>query len=268
MANARFSILQAKAISDLRISNAQLRTLAALAIFGDKDGWCFPKLNTIGKLLNKSKQSVSMDLKALQKLGYVEIHHKFREDGSQKNSLYRLVFDTNDDIGVNTSLTPRQPQSLTPRQRELNPPLSSEVDALTTHINRPLNTPIEEEDRGVNNTDEKNTSHFIEEEHNDDVNNGIVSKLFSAFVTGLQRSPYPNEVDSWTRELSIMANEGVIECDIKQAFIELDGKYTITSPRSIKNAAITCKRKRVSGNLGNNKPFGLDSFKFDNMEQK
>ena len=106
----------------------------------------------------------------------------------------------------------------------------------------------------------QNTTESIEE--------NPVSKLFSAFVTGLQRSPYPNEVDSWTRELSIMANEGVIECDIKQAFIELDGKYTITSPRSIKNAAITCKRKRVSGNLGNNKPFGLDSFKFDNMEQK
>lgn len=106
----------------------------------------------------------------------------------------------------------------------------------------------------------------IEHEHEKE-ESSPVSMLYSAFVTGLQREPYPNERDSWIKDLSVMANEGVNQSDIKQAFIELDGKYTITAPRSIKNAAITCKRKRVSGNLGNNKPFGLDSMKFDNVEQ-
>ena len=49
MGNQRFSIIPAKAISDKRISNAQLRTLAALGVYGDKNGWCYPKLSTLAE---------------------------------------------------------------------------------------------------------------------------------------------------------------------------------------------------------------------------
>lgn len=136
MSNARFSILQARAVSDPKISNAQFRTLAALATFGDKDGWCFPKLQTLGDMVGKSKQAVSMDIKELVSLGYVQIQNQYRPDGSQKNNLYRIVFDL-------PPLTPPYPPvnaSLTGGTDQVNPPLSSEVNPLTTHINAPIET--------------------------------------------------------------------------------------------------------------------------------
>lgn len=85
-------------------------------------------------------------------------------------------------------------------------------------------------------------------ENKDEDENSPVSLLFGAFVTGIQRQPYSNEMDSWTKDLSIMANEGVQPEDITQAFIELDGRYSITSPKSVKAAAITCKKKRIQQN--------------------
>ena len=135
MSNARFSIMPARAISDERISSAQLRTLAALAIYGDENGWCFPKLQTIGKMLGKSKQAVSMDIKALVDLGYVQKKPQFREDGSQKNNLYRILFDTPPLSWAEPPLSSEVDPPLSPG---LNPPLSSEVDALTSQVNDPL----------------------------------------------------------------------------------------------------------------------------------
>jgi len=135
MSNARFSILQAKAISDEHISNSQFRTLAALGLYGDQDGWCFPKLTTLGKLLSKSKQAVSKDIQMLAELGYVEVKHQYREDGSQMNNLYRLVFDK---IPTRQSdIDPHQQGIYPPSTPEVDPPSISEVDALTTHINTP-----------------------------------------------------------------------------------------------------------------------------------
>lgn len=93
MSNARFSILQARAVSDKRVSDAQFRSLAALGCYGDKDGWCFPGLKTLGSDLHKSPQAVSKDLCALVEAGYIEKHPRFDKDGSRKSNLYRLKFD-------------------------------------------------------------------------------------------------------------------------------------------------------------------------------
>ena len=136
MSNARFSILQARAIGDTRISNSQFRTLAALGLYGDQEGWCFPKLSTLGKLLAKSKQAVSKDIQMLAELGYVEIKHQYREDGSQMNNLYRLVFDS---IPTRQpDVDPNQQGVYPPSTPDVDPPSISEVDALTPHINDPI----------------------------------------------------------------------------------------------------------------------------------
>jgi hypothetical protein len=143
MSNARFSILQARAVEDKNISNAQFRTLAALGMYGDKEGWCFPKLQTLAIILGKSKQAVSKDLQELQTLGYVEIRHQFRPDGGMKNSLYRLQFGeiTPPQRGDDT---PSTPEIEAPYHPDIDTPSTSEVDALTPHINDPINAPKEE----------------------------------------------------------------------------------------------------------------------------
>ena len=122
MSNARFSIIQARAVRDERITPAQFRTLCALGIYGNEEGWCFPNLKTLGDDLNKSKQAVSKDIKALVELGYIEVKYQYRDDGSQRGNLYRLIFDV--DGG----------QLNTVDGGQLNT-----VDAITPHINAPCN---------------------------------------------------------------------------------------------------------------------------------
>lgn len=135
MSNARFSILQSTAVLDPRVSNSQLRTLAALGMYGDKNGWCFPKLKTLGQALHKSPQAVSRDIQALAGLGYVEIFHQ-RDDnsGSQIHNKYRLIFDA-PQRGVETP----QPDVDPPSTSEVEAPSTSEVEALTPQLTPQFN---------------------------------------------------------------------------------------------------------------------------------
>ncbi len=94
MSNARYSITQAKAVKDKRITHAQFRTLAALGMYSDEDGWCWPSQLTIGEDLGKGRQTVNEDIAALVELGYLEKHARFNDDGSQTSNMYRLLFDT------------------------------------------------------------------------------------------------------------------------------------------------------------------------------
>jgi hypothetical protein len=137
MSNSRFSILQAKAISDKRITNSQFRTLAALGAFGDENGWCFPKLRTLAEMLGKTKQAVSKDLTALCSLEYIEIKAQYRKDGSRQHNLYRLKFDLESPPRQPDVDTP-QPGVNAPSTSEVDGVSTSEVDALTSHINAPL----------------------------------------------------------------------------------------------------------------------------------
>jgi len=128
MSNSRFSILQAVAVKDKRISDSQFRTLAALGMYTDEEGWCYPSLVTLGKDLSKSKQSVGRDTIALKKLGYLEVKSRYdNKSGARHSNLYRLRFD------------------LPPRQLDVDPPSAKLVDppsALEADVNVPINVPI------------------------------------------------------------------------------------------------------------------------------
>lgn len=130
MSNARLSVLQARAVKDKRISDAQFRTLAALGMYADEDGWCFPSLKTLGNDLGKSKQAVGRDTIALRKLGYLEVKSRYNsKTGARHSSLYRLKFD----------LPPVNVDDSTPSTSDVDTPSTSDVD-----VNVPVNAPINE----------------------------------------------------------------------------------------------------------------------------
>ncbi len=123
MSNSRFSIIQAKAVYDERLSATQLRTLATLGCFGDKNGWCFPSLRTLGKKLNKPFQVVGRDIKRLVELGYLEKHVRFDGNGGRKSNLYQLKYDT---PSPSASDTPSPSEGDTPSPSEGDTPSLSE----------------------------------------------------------------------------------------------------------------------------------------------
>jgi hypothetical protein len=140
MSNARLSILQAVAVKDKRVSDSQFRTLAALGMYGDEYGWCFPSLETLGKDLGKSKQAVGRDTIALRKLGYLDVYHRHdKETGGRRSNLYRLKFDLPilpDVDGVSTSKVDGASTS----EVDINVPSNAPSNALS---NSRISMPIE-----------------------------------------------------------------------------------------------------------------------------
>jgi len=132
MSNARFSIAPAAAVSDKEMPDSVFRTLACLGVFGDKNGWCWPALETIAKMRGVSKPRISQDIKILVKMGYVQKEAQFRNNEQQTNR-YRILFDRNDPDG----LTPEVNPPLTP---EVNPPLTTGVNQ-NALVNAPINAP-------------------------------------------------------------------------------------------------------------------------------
>ena len=123
MSNARFSILQAMAVSDRRVSDAQFRTLAALGMYADKNGWCFPSLKTLGKDLKKSAQAVGRDTIALRKLGYLEVKNRYdAKTKSRHSNLYRLRYDLPDFNVDDSTLSTPDVDTLSTPDFEVNAP--------------------------------------------------------------------------------------------------------------------------------------------------
>ena len=91
--SGRFAIVPALAVEDRRIGNAAFRVLACLGTYADKNGWCWPSAKTIGTRLDLSRTTVIEHIKALAKLGYLEIHQNWRQDGGYARNAYRLLFD-------------------------------------------------------------------------------------------------------------------------------------------------------------------------------
>ena len=130
MSNMRFSITPAKAVCDTELSDSVFRTLAALGVFGNKEGWCWPGLALLGEMLGKSKQAVSSDIHVLEDRGYLNIHPRFDEKTkARKSNIIQIRFD------YPLSKPPKSP----PSSPEVDTPSNPEVD-----VNAPLNAPLNE----------------------------------------------------------------------------------------------------------------------------
>lgn len=90
--NGHFSRLPAAAIYDSSVSAATLRVLAALGVYADRDGLCFPSTTTLARRLGLSRQGVQYHIKKLERLGYVMVSRRRREDGMNRPNLYQLVY--------------------------------------------------------------------------------------------------------------------------------------------------------------------------------
>jgi DNA-binding Lrp family transcriptional regulator len=142
MGNQRFSITPSKAVADLALSDNAYRTLSALGVFGDKAGWCWPSLSTIGKMLGKSKQAVSRDTQELVRLGYLEIYPRYnKESGARRSNLVRIRFDYKE-----------APDLADPVNYDDTPPSTPEIDTPSTPAvddNALLNAPIEDKEKAI-----------------------------------------------------------------------------------------------------------------------
>ena len=129
--NQRFSIVPAAAVYDERLSGPAFRTLCALGVYGDRNGWCWPSQQRLAEMLHKSRQAVSKDIQQLVEFGYVRIVPQYLEDGSRGVNRMQILFDR-----------PPQLQVDIPSTSEVDTPATSEVATPSTSevaVNAPFN---------------------------------------------------------------------------------------------------------------------------------
>ena len=91
--SGRFAITPARAVEDHRLGDAAYRVLACLGTYADKDGWCWPSMQTLADRLGITRQAVQRSIRQLAEIGYLEVEPRRRPDGSQDRNRYRLLFD-------------------------------------------------------------------------------------------------------------------------------------------------------------------------------
>lgn len=89
----RYTIFAARAVFDERLTAMDVRVLAALGTFTDRQGWCHPSQTTIAKRLGTSRTRVNGSIKSLVEAGYVQSVKQARDSGAQTVSLYRVLMD-------------------------------------------------------------------------------------------------------------------------------------------------------------------------------
>lgn len=138
----RFSIVPAKAVGDNDLTDEVFRTLAALGIYGDKHGWCWPSNKTIGNVLGKSPRTVRRHIAALARAGYVNVSPRF--DKKQQSNKIQIKFDFPEELPPPDTADVRDDTAdgLPPMtQLMAYPPDTADVH-LNALVNAPINAPI------------------------------------------------------------------------------------------------------------------------------
>ncbi len=90
--NGHFSRLPAAAVFDGRVSAATLRILAALAVYADRDGICWPSTTTLGRGLGCTRQNVRYHIKKLERTKYVWVERRKRGNGMNEVNRYHISY--------------------------------------------------------------------------------------------------------------------------------------------------------------------------------
>ena len=132
MSQARLSITPADAWSDQRLTPLQCRLLGLIGSYLGKDHRAWPSQSTLARQLGVSRKAVNEGIKALVAYGYVKAERRRRDDGGETSSVYFVVMDPHDRVGMegytpsNAAVTPPLPEGDTPcNLYRVTPPVTS-----------------------------------------------------------------------------------------------------------------------------------------------
>lgn len=93
MADPRYSLFAARAVFDPRLTATDVRVLAALGTYTNKQGWCNPKQATIAVRVGVSRTTVTAAMKRLLETGYLEVQAQVVAGRGQTANNYRVILD-------------------------------------------------------------------------------------------------------------------------------------------------------------------------------
>jgi Helix-turn-helix domain len=87
----RFGIVQAAWFANPALRAEEIAVLAALAVYADPRGFCWPSQSTLARALGRSRSWVIKVLNRLQAAGVIERTRRTGADGGMRTCLYRLI---------------------------------------------------------------------------------------------------------------------------------------------------------------------------------
>lgn len=93
MADPRYSLFAARAVFDPRLTATDVRVLAALGTYTNKQGWCHPKQETIALRVGLKRPTVVVAIKRLANLGYLELQAQTAPGRGRTTNKYRVKLD-------------------------------------------------------------------------------------------------------------------------------------------------------------------------------
>lgn len=126
MSGPRYSIIPANAVWDRRLNHTDLRVLAALGSYTDKQGWCFPSQQELADKVGVHRQRVCAAIKVLTDCGYVVSRPRTDQRRGKIGCEYRVVIDTQDAEIAPMSVTTDNGSA--PRHKKPRKPMSVAAD--------------------------------------------------------------------------------------------------------------------------------------------
>lgn len=145
----RFTLFAARAVFDERLTAMDVRVLAALGTYTNKQGWCRPSQTTIANRLKTSRPRVNASVRSLVSAGYVQAVSQSSERRGREVNLYRVLLDASAPEAVEAAVQEIETERnsidsppVSPADRGVSaggtPPVSPADIELTQEINTPL----------------------------------------------------------------------------------------------------------------------------------
>ncbi|MBB3288172.1 MULTISPECIES: helix-turn-helix domain-containing protein [unclassified Rhizobium] len=93
MSNARFSIIPAWIVTDMRLKGSDLKVLCLLGTYTNKEGWCRRSQVKMAEQLGCGRSTVQDSLNRLANIGAVEKRKVDSADGRDSAHWYRVILD-------------------------------------------------------------------------------------------------------------------------------------------------------------------------------
>lgn len=87
-----FARVPAAAISDRHVSATELRVIAAIARYADKNGFCYPSVGRLAEDLGRTRTAVQKQIKKAAGHGYLEVERRTKPTGEHTSNMYRVIF--------------------------------------------------------------------------------------------------------------------------------------------------------------------------------
>lgn len=96
MGNQKYSIIPARAVYDPKLPHHVLRTLCAICVYSDQEGYCWPSQSTLARNIGVTRETINRHIRQLKSLGYIMVERRYKKDGGQTSNAMWVLHENSE----------------------------------------------------------------------------------------------------------------------------------------------------------------------------